>query len=209
MKIITDKISLYRNSFDPTNEYFINALKMTAPMTAGVIFWICSRRPCSWMIFLPPGFMIIASLGFSEFKGKLLALFLVTLNVEIAQLLVSIFINHKIVLLIFLFIQIMIAYSAMKYRIVATASGFLIAVSLSSSNSWYDGVDRSMDLLIAFIFSALTVVLFDYIFSRFLIRSTLKHISSLVNDAFFVYTEEDRIKIKNSIDNRYLFERSY
>ncbi|MCP4178578.1 MAG: hypothetical protein GY756_12505 [bacterium] len=209
MKTITEVINIYKNSFDPTNEHLINSLKMTVPMILGAVYLLCSRRPCTWMVFLPPGFIILATFGCRNIKNKLLVIFLGILNLEIAQLAVTLLSNHKAVLVIFLFFQLMIIYSSLKYRQITATSGWLIAVTLTFSNSWYNGVDRSIDLLVAFILSSLTVIVFDYLFSKLIIRSSLKHISTLVSDAFFICTENDKTKIKNSINNKYLFENNY
>ena len=197
------------HSYDPTNEYFINALKATVPTFIAIFCLLYFRWQFNLFIFFMPTMLLLISNLSIDYRNKFINMTVLTLEVMLGQFIVCIFSKHEFILLIVLFFLLLTIYSSGKYRIAGGVAGMMIAVSPSLPGGWYNGVQNSISILIAFLISLISLILFECLTGKFRIRSSIIYVSELINDSFVAFTVQNRNNIHKTIHNKYLFNRAY
>ena len=209
MNIIIKYIKDLFYYYDPTNEYFVTALKATIPSCAGLLCLIYFRWPFDLFIFILPALLLMIPALYSDYKSKIFNMILLCLEICAGQLLISIFYKQQFFLLIVLFVLILVIYSSVKYRMSGGLAVLMIVVCLGLPQGLYNGLYRTIGISIALIISILFLFLFEWFTAKYLIRSTLINVSELVTDSFITFTVTDRSHIDRKIENKYLFKRGF
>ncbi len=207
--IILNKFYRLIHSYDPTSEFFINALKFTIPGCIGIFCLIFFRWPSNSLVFFSPPIIMAGTLFYTDYKSKIISMVVVSLELMIGQFIICVFNKHQVVLIILLFLLFLAIYGYRKYRMGGGFAVIQIAVCLGFPPGWYNGVEGCIGILIGFIIAITSLFLFEYFTARFRMRSSLIYISELVNDSFTAFTEKERSNIHKDIDNKYLFNRPF
>ncbi len=205
---MTKVLKLYFNrlhQLDPTCDALIRALKCTIPGIIGMICWICFKKPFTFWIILLPVLSIYVISYASTYRQKYLNLFTFLLFIGVIQFGASILYNYSVVLIAFFFVASFIAVSTFKYRYGAVMA--LLVVVPDLPQNWYDGVNRIIEIVIAGVISSLLIIIYEYVFTKKILRYTIIYFFELLWDSYQISTESELKVDSLNIKNKYLFER--
>ncbi len=195
------------HQLDPTYEYFINALKCTVPGLLGAFCWIYLRKPFSSYIILLPVFTLMIVIPLPGYIQKIKHMFVFVLLLGVIQFISAVLFQHYFMQIAALFIIFLFVLSSIKYRTAAIMAVLCITVYVVFPGGWYNGLNRLIEAFMSFFIALFTYFVFEYFTAIFHMRSILVYLIEVNIDAFLAFTTPDKILVKKSIQNKYLFER--
>lgn len=195
------------DAYDPARECIIFALKATIPALIATAIYLYCRRPFSSIFFYMAAYCMVLTFFYPTYRGKITVLLITMILTTVGMFTVSILNKNIYTLLIVLFPILMITFGSMKYKYVASLVPTFIAISLALPAGWYEGVNRCIEMAISFLICVFCLVLYEFIFVKYRLRSNLAYMSELIYDLFLLYTSEDKVSASKEIRYKHLFKK--
>ena len=201
------QISNYFYYYDPTCEYLVKAWMMTLAVTASTLFLCFTHKPLTIIATIVPVFMVFITFSSPKYIDKIKKLFVYYLIYSFFAFFISIFHNHRVMIILIIFFTIYVIYSSNKIYYLAS-SAWVLGFLTYLPNGWYEGVNRVFEMSCCLVFSIVTIIIFEYFITRRIVYNTLKHAIELVNDIFNIHvSNEPENKIICNIKNKYLYKK--
>lgn len=195
------------DSYDPSRECLICALKATIPALIATAIYLYFRRPLSSLFFYTASYCLVLTFFYPTYKGKITVLVMTIALTMVGIFTVNVLNKHIYTMLLVLFPILMITFGSMKYKYTAAVVPTFIAISLALPSGWYEGVNRCIELMISLGICLCCLVLYEYIFVKHRARANLIYVSELINDLFFLYTSADKLSASKEIRYKHLFKK--
>ncbi len=192
--------------WDPTYENLVYSLEIVTPAIIGVLFWVYTHKPCTALMMTVAPVATMTTFNVNKFSTKIRNLFIMSATMGAGAFFISIFSNHNTLLIISLCVLVFICYISSKY-IFMSATAWTVATFLSIPTGWNSGVDRLCEAGISFVIALFSLLFYEFICGRIIIKASIAYISELVFDLFFISTELESERRIKSIYSRYLYNK--
>jgi hypothetical protein len=192
--------------WDPTFENLIFALEIVTPAVLAVLFWVYTQKPCTMLMITIAPVATMTTFNANKFNTKTRNLFLMFTSMGCGAFIISILSNYKTLLIVALCILVFFCYISSKY-IFMSLTAWTVATFLTIPIGFYQGIDRLCEAGVSFLIALLSLLFYEFICGKIIMKASLTHISELLYDLFYISTETNKKQDTTKIYSKYLYNK--
>ena len=153
-----------------------------------ILFRLYTHKPCTFIIIwgIPYTALIISD---SDRKSdKITNALIVWCSLSLGAFLFSTIKDHKVFIIIFLFILIYLIYSRPKMKILINIL-FFFPIFLLLPIGWHNGINRIYEVTLTVILGFMLSLVFEWLFMKYIMRKSLRYTNDVFNDMLLLYMD--------------------